>query len=319
MDHELVYEDGEVIAAFTKDHNNHSRYGYLTILKEIEEIARDNDLRVGSLPMLLKVFNENSELRETIRQCGSINRGRINSTSSEYHGQRDGKDSYELLHDVGPLSGSEGVEAALQDRRGKHGFMPIDKIHWEDIGNGKYLGQDVARVHLDDVRKGGVPSPGTPYSIFVGMEEDCSIHKNLYLSYDQFMTDDRMLMIAGSPENREKFAGIVFPELQNRRRHAGVSNNGRTDSAGFEAVAKGRPVLIRWNNSLAGYVDLSYNGNFFAISDKLLEATSPPETNVELTLEQTLETYRNQTLAIVRDPGLDREDMARAIEELYGR
>ena len=93
---------------------------------------------------------------------------------------------------------------------------------WTGVGKGDRYGvKNVLRIHLDDVRRGDVPETGTPHSIYVNVEKDKPFltgtnfaNPPARLDYDDFMRDDRILMLAGSPDNRELLAKSLFDPEQ---------------------------------------------------------------------------------------------------------
>src|SRR3990167_6926221 len=94
---------------------------------------------------------------------------------------------------------------------GEYAFMPIPDYEWVSVGKGNYDGLNVARIHLEDVKKGSVPAAGTPYTVFTRLDKDkANINGRGQLTYGAFMSDDRVLMIAGSPDNREALAKMLF-------------------------------------------------------------------------------------------------------------
>ncbi|MFQ5474599.1 MAG: hypothetical protein ACE5DM_02065, partial [Candidatus Nanoarchaeia archaeon] len=125
--------------------------GYLEARKEVEQLAQEHGLGAADMPMAIQAMTNNPEVRGAVRpMC-------LDAITGEYHGQRDGEKSYEAWHSVGSLSTVKGLEEAFKNRRGDYSFMTIDDNEWVTVGSGKYLGQDVARVHLDDAKKGDVP------------------------------------------------------------------------------------------------------------------------------------------------------------------
>ncbi len=232
---EIIQATSPVIAVITE------RLPYVNARKQVDGLVKQYRLKgVADMPMAIQAMDNHPEVR------GKIRHGWVDTITGEYHGLRD-KDtrSYETWHSAGSLATAKGLEKAFA-RAENYGFMQTANDEWVPIGNGIYDGQDVRRVHLDDVKKGDVPSAGTPYTIYVRLDKDSpNINPSGQLEYDVFMQDDRVLMVTGSPENREVLAKMLF----GRKEEGGegwnsVGSYHRINEVGFDVNPKGRPVLL---------------------------------------------------------------------------
>src|SRR3989338_4911348 len=240
---QIVQIKSLVLAAVT------DKIGYVKARKEADKLASEHGLRVADTPMAIQAMANYPEFREAIRPVW------IDTITGEYHGQRDGDRSYETWHSAGSLATAKGLEKSFP-KAGEYAFMQIADEEWVAVGKGNYNGQNVARIHLDDVKKGSVPTAGTPYTIFTRLDKDkANINGSDQLGYDAFMSDDRVLMIAGSPDNREALAKMLFGRKEDGGE--GWSNIGsyhRINEIGFDAQAKGRLVYLDGNDiGLGGY------------------------------------------------------------------
>ncbi len=246
MSPQIVRVKSPVFAAVT------DRKEYVKARKEADKLSERYGLRVADMPMAIQAMTSHPEVREAIRPFW------IDTITGEYHGQRDGERSYEAWHSVGSLATAEGLEK-LFSKAGNYAFMPISDDEWVAVGKGSYNGQTVARVHLDDARKGNVPAPGTPYTIFVRLDKDNpKINGRGQLDYDTFMQDDRVLMISGSPESREALAKMLFGK--------NIGSYHRINEVGFDKQAKGRLAYLDDDgDGLVGYDDIYYDGRFVGV------------------------------------------------------
>ena len=201
---QIVQVKSPVLAAVT------DQTGYVKARNQAEKLSQKNGLTVADMPMVIQAMTNHSEVREAIRPVW------IDTITGEYHGQRDGDRSYETWHSAGSLATAKGLEKLFK-QVGDYGFMPISDDEWVAVGKGSYNGQTVARVHLEDAKKGNVPAAGTPYTVFTRLDKDkANINGSGQLGYDAFMSDDRVLMIAGSPDNREALAKMLFGRKEDR-------------------------------------------------------------------------------------------------------
>src|SRR3989344_3293643 len=232
--------------------------GYIKARNQAEKLSQEHGLTVADMPMVIQAMTTHPEVREAIRSVW------IDTITGEYHGQRDGYSSYETWHSAGSLATAKGLEKAFSTA-GDYEFMQIADDEWVAVGKGNYNGQDVARIHLDDVKKGSVPTAGTPYTVFTRLDKDkANINGSGQLTYDTFMSDDRVLMITGSPQSREALAEMLFGRKEDGGE--GWSNIGsyhRINEAGFDAQAKGRLVYLNNDSGgLGGYRYISHCGRF---------------------------------------------------------
>ena len=228
--------------------------------------------------------------------------------------------SYETWHSVGSLATQKGLNDAFKNRRGDYGFMTIDDNEWATVGKGHYKGQDVARIHLDDVKKGDVPKAGTSYTIFVNLDKDkFTINENGQLNYDTFMADDRVLMVTGSPENRETLAKMLFgAEKDGGEGWDSVGSYHRMNEIGFDE-ARGRLVYLYNNNDgLDGdNYDIYNNGRFLGVSDGVAGKSTVGATHEKISGSSIVAPTLEQTLAIVNNSDFNREDMVREFTTKY--
>ncbi|MCF7798988.1 hypothetical protein K9M74_03725 [Candidatus Woesearchaeota archaeon] len=287
---------------------------YLKARKEVEKLSQEHDLNVADMPMAIQAMANNPEIRKAVRPKY------LDAITGEYHGQRDGEKSYETWHSVGSLSTVKGLEEAFKNRRGDYGFMTIDNNEWITVGDGKYLGQDVARVHLDDAKKGDVPTAGTPYTIFVRLDKDNpTIGESGQLSYDSFMADDRVLMLTGSPENRESVAKMLFgAEKDGGEGWSSVGSYHRMNDADFDTTARGRLVFLSYDGSgFGGNSDFSDNGRFLGVGDGVAQVGAGGTSHEKTTSQKIVQPTLEQTLAVINNPDLNREGMIKAVSTFY--
>ncbi|MBI2664350.1 hypothetical protein HYX10_03340 [Candidatus Woesearchaeota archaeon] len=258
---QIVQIKSPVLAAVT------DQTGYVNARKEADKLATEYGLKVADMPMAIQAMANHPEVREAIRPDW------VDTITGEYHGQRDGDRSYETWHSAGSFATPEGLEKVFS-KAGQYTFMQIDDDEWVAVGKGNYNGQDVARIHLDDVKKGRVPAAGTPYTAFTRLDKDkANINGSGQLMYDAFMRDDRVLMIVGSPDNREALAKMLFGRKEDGGE--GWSNIGsyhRINEAGFDAQAKGRLVYLGSNfDGLFGRV-IYDDGRFVGVAPEAQRA-----------------------------------------------
>ncbi len=234
---------------------------YVTARNQAEEAAKKHGLTVADMPMVIKAMTTHPEVREAIRSLW------INTITGEYHGKRAGNRSYEAWHSAGSLATAKGLEKLLK-QAGKYSFMPISDDEWVAVGKGNYNGQSVARVHLEDARKGDVPKAGTPYTVFARLDKDkANINERGQLDYDTFMQDDRVLMITGSPDSREALAKMLFGKKEEGGEGwANIGSYHRINEVGFDAKAKGRLVFLSNNDDgLGGGSGIGSSGCFVVV------------------------------------------------------
>ncbi len=297
---QIVQIKSPVLAAVT------DRTGYVEARNQAETLSQEHGLTVADMPMVIQAMTTHPEIREAIRPTW------IDTITGEYPGQRDGERYYEAWHSVGSLATAEGLENAFY-KADEYAFMPISDDEWAAVGKGNYNGQTVDRVHLEDARKGNVPAPGTPYTIFVRLDKDSAkINGRGQLDYDTFMQDDRVLMITGSPESREALAKMLFGKKEDGGE--GWSNIGsyhRINEVGFDKRAKGRLAFLNGDGGGLGGGGISNRGRFVGVGagGAVARKESAPQGIVQPTLEQTL--------AVINNPDLNREGMLKAVSRLY--
>ena len=341
----VLDENGTAIATFKYGYDSVDIHEVLRSRKEIEEIAGDYGFLVADLPTILEACNssllfypdtpEESAMIQNSSNGGLTARAFVEDTSFdsmsfEYHGLRDGKPVYEIWHGFGSLSTPEGLERAINNSMLGRGFMAIDINEWEEVGLGKFRGEDIIRVHLEDVKKGYLPSPGTPYVIYVGMEEPHNISGETRQIPNRFAFDDRVLMASGSLKNREMLTKIIdkhFPKFLNPKDKRFYNCHDICEKTiGFDETPKGRWILM---DSMYGLLDTAdfrganssskhsqrYQGRFFAISEKILSEEnrlSPRCIVPEPIFKPSLE----ETLAITNNPDLNRSVALRNLTDI---
>jgi len=259
---QIVHIKSPVLAAVT------DKTGYVKARNQAEKLSQENGLTVADMPMVIQAMTNHPEVREAIRRSVWID-----TITGEYHGQRDGDRSYETWHSAGSLATAKGLEKLFK-QAGEYGytFMPISDDEWVAVGKGSYNGQTVARVHLEDAKKGNVPAPGTPYTIFVRMDKDKpTINGGGQLDYNTFMQDDRVLMITGSPDSREALAKMLFGKKEEGGEGwAKIGSYHRINNAGFDAKAKGRLACLFYDyDGLCGKDDIGSNGRFVGVREEV--------------------------------------------------
>ena len=279
---------------------------YLDARKQIEWIAQEHGLRVADMPLIIQALTSHPEVRKAVRP------EYLDSSTTEYYGQRDGKRSYEAGHGAGSLATPKGLQAAFErefektlkndpgNLRNDHRFITIDDDEWAAIGNGEYLGKDVPRVHLDDARKGDVPAAGTPYTIFTNPDRDRPTIAKGNLEYDAFMRDDRILMLTGSPDGREALAGMLFGAKKDGGEGWKANKiHHYMDDANFDTPS-GRLLRLRvGNNGLNSQGFTDKYGRFLAVSDEMAEGSSVGDFTLEtLVYHKELNDKRKKTSGI---------------------
>lgn len=272
----IVQGESRVLAAVT------GRTGYAKARKKADILAAEHGLRVADMPMAIQAM-ANPEVREAIMRAG------IDTNTVECHGQRYPYGRfYEVWHSAGSLVTPKGLEKAVSEsydnalcwipdaeRRAHHyGFAPIDDDEWYAVGKGRYNGLEVPRLHIEDVRKGNVPAPGTPYTSFVPLDRDeYNINPSGELTLPDFMEDDRVLMVAGSPELREALAEMFFASkgwtpIEALAKMFGIKpkieSHHRIGYVGFDANI-GRPVRFNGKRGIGGS-NLFHVGCFAAVA-----------------------------------------------------
>ena len=286
---QLIYRDISILDAAVA-HNSSS---YVKARTEAETLSTDHSLRVADMPLGITALTQNPKIRAAIRP------NLLDTITGEYHGQRNGQRSYETWHSTGSLATSEGLARAFP-KQDDYGFMLISPEEWNAIGKGAYQGTSVQRVHLEEARNGDVPKAGTPYTIFTLLDTDRpGINESTQLSYDQFMKDDRVLMITGSPEYREALAKMFFGEKEDGGEGwTSVGSYHRIHNAPFGLIAKGRLSFVSDDYyGLDGYDYILPEGCFLVVRD--------------------IRPTRDQIVAVVNNPDLNREGMLRAVNALY--
>ena len=284
---QIIQVKSHVLAAVT------DRTRYVQARNQAEELSREQGLRVADMPMIIQAMTAHPKVREAIRPLW------IDTITGEYHGQRDGDRSYEVWHSAGSLATAQGLEK-LFTQAGGYAFMPISKEEWVAVGKGSYAGQAIARVHLDDARKGNVPAQGTPYTIFARLDKDSpKINGRGQLDYDTFMQDDRVLMVTGSPQSREALAKMLFGKKEEGGEGwSYIGSYHRIHEVGFKEQAKGRLVCLgSYSYGLVGYYNFSVCGRFAGVgAGGAVRAKKGDPTIVQPTLEQTLAVINNPDL-----------------------
>ena len=307
-------------------------FGYPETLKEAFEFAGKYGMKVADVPMAIEAMSGQPRML--------LPENSIDTLTAEYQGLRNGERSYEVWQSIGSLATLEGAGETFNNCRSlSYGFSPVDNAEWDDAGKGKYLGKDVIRVHLEDVRKGNVPLPGIPYTAFFRPDSDRHyVSVDEWLDYDEFMKDDRVLTLAGNPDSRESFAKLLFfsrgedDEYNDfiesnhliRPKGADVSDyeimipifgKAMMDNAGkrFESPAKGRLIRYGLGGIKGGFRILNPDETCFLAVKDGIDLIDDPDSAFEPLLRPSIE----QTLEVVNDTTLNREEVAYRIRDLY--
>lgn len=191
--------------------------------KTSARLSKKYDLCIANMPMIIDV------LKEAYSRMGSIDLS-LTSNSLECQGLRKNKFFYEVWHSAGSISTAKGLMKIIYNQNDDRSFN-IPESEWESMGKGVFGRETIERVHIQDLKKGQVPSERTPYTVYTPIPEDYQliplgkslkkllpkIKKNELiifepgkLNYEQFMIDDRIAAICGSLENVEALARIRF-------------------------------------------------------------------------------------------------------------
>ncbi len=221
---------------------------YISANAQAEQIAKDKNFIVPFMPQLIKAL-ENDEIRRIIRPMP------IRTITVEAHGKRNNADVYEVHHGVGSLATSDGLISVCSNVK-NYGFLPISDVEWKELGNRR----TVPRISLRELRKGNVPKEASEngYIVFARMNKDRPvINQSGQLSYDNFMSDDRVLMICGSPEARESLAKTLKKE-----RIGSIGSHHRINEVGFSDNL-GRRVFLYDNEG--GFEGEGYSRWYFPV------------------------------------------------------
>jgi len=301
----IVYKKAPVLAEIVSENK------YLSAINIAEEISQKYGLFVADVPLLIQNIDTHPEIREAIWRLPT----KIDTITSEYFGFRKSVRFYEVWHSAGTLSTAEGLKKMFPLR--SNSLIDISNDEWVQVDKGSYDGQTIERRHLDDVKKGDVPSPGTPYTIFVRPDKD----KFGFSLLDNFMCDnlmqkDRFLMYAGNLENADALDKIFNDEMNKRGKKQRSFKIKRDifDDGFYTKNARGRMVYFNffsWHDFL-GYRCNNVNGCFVVLGDideVELEKNVYSNENTRLNLEQTL--------AVINNPNLNRKGMVKAIKQIY--
>ncbi len=283
---------------------------YVKALKDITKLAKQHNLTIADLPIAIEAMLKHPSIRKLLRADRFVTR------TSEYTHQRSGNMMYETWHSVGSLSSYKGIEQRLNEDiklENWGNFISIANAEWTAMGTGN----EVVRVHLDDVKKNDIPAIGTPHIIFVRVDKDDPLlNPKEQLTLPDFMTDDRSLMLAGSLENRAGLANIIYgSKTDGGEGKKTVDNQYGTCYANSETKIFGKIMGL----------DFCYNGfnrTGLTESAKFLGVCKPPSNNLTITRETTpAEIYHllSTTLKIIDNPDLNRGDMIREVNRLYNK
>ena len=278
------------------------RIRYVDARFQAEQLVKEYGLKVVDMPLLIQSMNNQPKIREAVRPIWA------DTLTGEYQGLRGEDRSYEAWHSIGSLTTAEGLKKAFS-KIGEYGFMPIPDDEWIKVGKGQYDGKKIVRVHLEDARKGKVPTPGTPYCISVRLDKDnTTINPRKRLYYDSFMRDDRVLMIAGSPDCREALAKILFGKKEeDDKGWTTVGSYHRINDVDSSKKPKGRLACLNSDNDgLDGDHSADVNGRFVGIGARgaVGEKISAPQLITGLPLEVVV--------GILENPDLNRAGMIEA-------
>ncbi|MBI4154147.1 hypothetical protein HY501_02325, partial [Candidatus Woesearchaeota archaeon] len=108
------------------------------------------------------------------------------------------------------------------------------------------------------------------YTIFVRLDKDSpQINGRGQLGYDNFMQDDRVLMVTGSLESREALAKLLF----GKREEGGegwtaVESYHRINDVRFDAKVKGRLLFLGMSNDGLDGNLVNFGGSFFGVRER---------------------------------------------------
>ena len=190
--------------------------------------------RIADLPTSLQLIAAIPEVKARVEEGGNVH-----TRTSQFLGKRyvttpsgiDEKVSFEVVHGLGFAPATDDLENyesylrnSIQDP-GMKSYLKdvilIDDNLWDSLAGMAFYHNDVETnrdisnivlTSLEEIKRGNLPEPGTLYSI-IAHDKDSSpfiSQPGSWLDYDTFMRDDRMLMLAGSLENRELLAQIYF-------------------------------------------------------------------------------------------------------------
>jgi len=165
--------------------------------------SQHHNLMIADAPMMIRAATNSSVVREALRSITP------DAASAEYLGERNGIGHREIWNSVGSLCSAHGLDKLVTAiRTGNDTGIGTDE--WVKVAQGSFMGKTAIRYHLSDLLKGAEPNIGEPYTCYVRDTDKPVIHQphneEELITYDQFMRDDRILMIFGSQENRTRFA-----------------------------------------------------------------------------------------------------------------
>jgi hypothetical protein len=235
----VISKQSQALAAVT------GSMGYYDAKKQITNFCQKHRLTIADMPTVIGSMATHSDVYK------SLSSKSIFTVTGEYHGFRDDFTScYEVWHSVGSLVTVENPRD-LSTRWTYIDFVQISHDEWNSVGNANYNGRSFERVHLSDARKGNVPATGTPYVIFTSTgDREFSFNRSGRLSYDSFMQDDRVLMVAGSPDAREALAKKFFGKKEDGGEGwntFGSYHNIEVNEFGHQAL--GRPLYLNTNSN----------------------------------------------------------------------
>ena len=287
---------------------------HLPTVEALEEtiwLSQKYGLQTADMPTLITAMHAEKAIHDAGRKKVDVNpnavsarymgeRKNIDTITGEYSGWREGKLFYEVWHGFGSLSTPEGLQKGLEKNKeleqkiktasesptkesltkqiSEEGFLFISDEEWVNAGKGKYRGEDVIRVHVNDALEGNVPPPGTKYIIYACPEED-SFSDSPVLNYDMVSADKRLVMISGGPEtlrqyeeltfNQESEGGEGFPTIKAYPPY--LLSHGKNDSVTSNFPARGRLVrMMGKNKGLNGCNGRANTGRFAAINKDYL-------------------------------------------------
>ena len=249
-------------------------------LEETEWLSKQYGLQTADMPMLITTLHYEKAIHDAARKKVLVKnpeavsakyvgtRKYVDTTSGEYLGWRNGKLFYEGWHGLGSLSNPEGLRKGLSEQD-FWGFMPVYSKEWDDAGKGKYRGEDVIRIHVDDAFNGDIPPPGTPYMIFACLYED-PFSGNWKLNDDGPEVNDNLLILAGGIKPLERYCDLILKsEEEGGEGFSSIKTHPLSlpSRAKPEIPAKGRLLrLMRDDRGILGRNEQVTSGRFAAVN-----------------------------------------------------
>jgi hypothetical protein len=235
-----------------------SQGAYFTARAEADKIAKKNGLVIATMPQLI------AELQHLVPR-NAIRQSWADVDSPEYNGRVDFNNVYAVGHRFGPFSTTTGLKQGAKNIK-EYGFMLFSAKKWTALVNDKNM------FPLGEIKGNKTFSCDAPYGIIANVK-DMIFYDRGQLKAEQFMKSDRVLMVAGSEDSREKIANTLF----NVEKRSTVGDYHRLKEVDF-STPNGRPVCLGDINGFVGhYYSIFDNGRFVLVAP---EAHSVPAKQV---------------------------------------